>query len=102
MALLAMDAIREAELSAQKAIQSAQKSSEQRIADSQLQADAIISEAKSKVSFEIENSVDRARKKSEEILITSRNSAVLQAEKLRADCAQKQNIVNKKVLELIV
>ncbi len=102
MALHALDAIREAELSAQKSVVSAQENAQQRIADAQTQAEMLLAEAEEKVKFEKESSSERAYKKAEEVFVTSRNSALLQAEKLREDCMQKQTLVNEKVIELIV
>ena len=102
MALQAIDAIRDAELSAQKEIETAQSDSRQAIQKAHETADAIIAEAEEKVCASVENASDRARKQAEEIKVSAHNSALLLSDELRKSSSEKQQIINERILQLIV
>lgn len=102
MALCSLDAIREAEIAAQNRIATIEEESARRLSDTQKKADEIITQANVSAQNTIETYADKAHKSSEEVLITARNTALLDAERLRQECSEKQELVNKRIIELII
>ncbi len=102
MALNAMDAIRTAEINAQNDVKLAQDKADAMVSEATKKAEAILSEASDSVKSRLESSSDKAYKASEEIVVTARNSAILEADKLKSDCLQKQALVNERIKELLI
>ncbi len=102
MAFTAIDSIRQAEFSAQKRIEKAQLDAEISEKDAKQKAYKIIKDAKETASKLIESEKNIALKKAEDIVIDAKNTAILEADALEEECADKQNLINKKILRLIV
>ncbi len=102
MAFSTIDKVREAELSAQKAVSEAQLAADNSEMLALKEADELIAAATDKANSEIAHREDRAKTAAEEIIVTSRNSTLLEAEQLRRLCEQKQSEVNSRVLEIII
>ena len=102
MAFSTIDKVREAELSAQKAGVEAQRSAPQSAAETQREADDVVAAALEEAELDVAHREAKARANAEEIMVTSRNSSLLEVEKLKRSCEKKQSEVNRRVLEIIV
>lgn len=102
MALTAIDSVRQAELDAQKSIEEAQLEANAAENSAKLKAGNIIDDAKEAASIRIAVEKDRVSKKAEEIVVTAKNNAILEADALKIKCADKQEIINKKIVSMIV
>lgn len=102
MAYSALESVREAETKAQEQIDSVQKEANLSVAQAKDTASKIIAEAKEKSELKISHDADKASLEADEIIVTARNKAFLEAEQLKKDALSKQDAVNKAILELIV
>ena len=102
MAFAAMESIRVAEQDAQNRIQQAIRESQQSVDAAKTEYDSIVLSAQKDAEITIAHSVQKATDKADEILVTARNKAVLDADKLKQQCVQEQDAVNKAILELII
>ncbi|MBQ4105356.1 MAG: hypothetical protein IJC86_03095 [Clostridia bacterium] len=102
MAFVAIESIRDAELSAQKSIETAQSNSRQDLELAEKKASDIISQAHEKAKLCIEHKSDKARASADEIIVTAKNSALLEADALKSEAKKKQPEINKKILDIII
>lgn len=101
MAFVAIESVRDAELAAQRCIELAQKSADEAVIIAQNKADGIIAAAQEEADRAVSVSADKASAQADEIIVTARNHAVLEADKLKKDCAAKQNSVNEAIINLL-
>ena len=101
MALNAINRVREAELQAKKQVEDAEHSSEEAILSAKKKASLIEEEAKEKANLLFLHKEDKARKASDEIMVTSYNASLISSKKLKESCTAKQDSVNKRILEII-
>lgn len=102
MALAAIDSIREAELNAQKQIDAAVSDAQIAELSAKKKADGIITDAVEKTQTLTDHKSDKAYALAEEIIISAKNSALLDAEKLRSESAEKQDKINSRIMEIII
>lgn len=102
MALVAIEKVREAEVSARENLLLSEKEAADKVALASDEANAIISKALEKAAAESSSKEERANKKADEILVTAHNSSYLECEELRRNSLMKQDIINKKILKLII
>lgn len=102
MAYSALESVRQAEIKAQEQIDSVQKKADLSVSDAKDTAAKIISDAKEKADLKISHDADKASLEADEIIITAKNKALLDAEQLKNDALSKQDAVNKAILELII
>lgn len=101
MAFVALESIREAELNAQKQIDDVQKQSDDAIKEARVKADKIIEAAYEDARVHTETVSDKTKTQADEIIVTAKNSAILESSKLKKSCEDKQDAVNDKVFSLI-
>lgn len=101
MALNAINRVREAELQAKKRVEDAEHTSEEAVLSANKKAALIEEEAKEKAKLQFLHKEDKARKAADEIMVTSHNASLISSKKLKESCLDKQNTVNKRILEII-
>lgn len=102
MASVLIESVRQAELESQKRIEEAQLKAQEIIKTAKVKSDAVLKKAEAEASYELELQSERASKEAEEIIITAKNAAVLEAERIKKDSLTKQAAVNIKILNMIV
>lgn len=102
MAQDTINSVRNAETLAQQRIEQAQEESKKSVAEAKAKAERIIASAQDKARAMVEHAEDKALSAADEISVTTRNSARLDAEKLSQSAESKQQAVNKRILEIIV
>ncbi len=102
MAFAAMESVRLAEQDAQSRIQDAVNSSDEAVLQAKKTYESIVSAATADAETAVAHSIKKATAKAEEITVTARNGALLEADELKSQCADRQPAVNKAILELIL
>ncbi len=102
MALSAMESVRAAEIKAQQDIDAALSQADSMVSKAKIDASTIISDAETSSASTVEKSSDKAHAEAEEIVVTARNSALLEADKLKSDCLSRQQEVNDLIINLLV
>lgn len=102
MAFTTMESVRAAEQEAQTRIREAVLQADEAVAQARNNYDSIVSSAKQDACITVAHSSDKASAKAEEITVTARNRALLEAEELKKQCVGQQDAVNKAILELIL
>ncbi len=102
MAFAAMESVRLAEQDAESRIQEAVNSADEAVAQAKKTYESIVSAAKVDAGTTVSHSTEKASAKAEEITVSARNSALLEAENLKSQCSSRQEAVNKAILELIL
>lgn len=101
MAFVALESIRQAELNAQKLIDEAKRESDDAIKEANNKAEKIIEEAYEDARVQTEIISDKANAQADEIIVTAKNSAILDSSKLKKSCEDKQDAVNERIFCLI-
>ncbi len=102
MAFTAMESVRAAEQEAEARIREAVVQADGSVAQAKISYDSIVSAAKKDAEIAVAHSSEKASAKAEEITVTARNRALLEAEELKKQCLSQQDAVNKAILKLIL
>ncbi len=101
MAFDAINRVRETELWSKMQIDKSESDVAELKSAAEKKAARIISDAKEKAGLQLLHKEGKAQADADEILVTARNAAVITVGNLKRSCADKQQTVNKKILDIL-
>lgn len=102
MAFDALEIVRQAELAASRKIEEAEQSAVEAIKIAKVKSEAMINTAEQEVEAMVALSAEKAEAIADEIFVTAYNSALLEVDKLRTICIERQSEVNECVIDLLI